>query len=267
MKKKVSPPLKLIEPPKGKSTKDIIKYIKSAATEATEEMAYQVSTDIERMFRDAVSQFYYSYTPRAYKRTFSTYQASSNYENMGRYKITGNNFEAGISVDPSNIQGQPYHNHWGKDRGKPMDTEWVFNRTFYEGIHGILKHDIDKLNKNRRKGFIYKRSKNSGRFLVYGRKTGKRYVRKKGYVTIKAPLAMSKKYLVYTTVRQDISFDDWIAKQAKASANRSFEDIVSIRTSPEQILKGKYKKYANRNNLYKIATHIFERYGFSLYRI
>lgn len=106
-------------------------------------IAQEVSYEIEAGFERIIKAFYDDYDPVVYDRTESTYLASSNFNDLSH--IEGNN-RGGIVVDSSNIPGQPYYNHWGKNKGKPMNTAWVFNRT-YNGIHGLTRRNYFSLMK------------------------------------------------------------------------------------------------------------------------
>lgn len=98
--------------------------------DAVEEMAQEVLFRIENIYETAIDRFYADYNPLYYNRTYSTYLASSGYDNLfspQNIHGSGNQWTAGITVGPANIPGKPYR----------ADTDWVFDRTFNKGIHGI----------------------------------------------------------------------------------------------------------------------------------
>ena len=112
---------------------DIRKVMKSALRKTAIELNYM----IEEIYEQAIDAFYDSYDPKYYDRTFSTYKASNLYENYAKQENPipmGEGFVAGIEVTSDNIPGKPY-NRSKKD--KPNKTEWVFNRTYTKGIHGV----------------------------------------------------------------------------------------------------------------------------------
>ena len=104
-------------------------------------IASEVSFEIEAGFEKIIDAFYNDYMPVIYERTESTYLASSNYNDLSHIE---NGNRGGIIVDSANIPGQPYYNHWGVNKGKPMNTEWVFERT-YDGIHGLTRNNYFSL--------------------------------------------------------------------------------------------------------------------------
>lgn len=141
----------------NKSIEKLIDNIKRAADESMKETAEELTYLIEFEYRRSIDLFYddkvfaynnydtngnikstpiFTNIPHFYQRTGSTYQASSMYRlsdiNKNVREI-GNGFIGGISISSDNIPGNPY---------RAMNKEWVFNRTFAEGIHGV--HSTDK---------------------------------------------------------------------------------------------------------------------------
>lgn len=104
--------------------------LKQAFNDSVQELAEEVVFDTQLIYEHAIDMFYKDYTPLWYRRTYSTFAASSgangvftphNIRNMGAY------WETNITIDSNNIVGHPYR----------ADTDWVFTRTFLKGIHGI----------------------------------------------------------------------------------------------------------------------------------
>lgn len=122
---------------------DIVKDTKKRYSKAIEEMAEEVAYEIEKSYESVIDMFYSDYTPRIYQRTYSTYLGSNAYNDIFNNGVIqyGNSYFAGINVSSSNIPGNPYEAYKG----------WVFDRTFYKGIHGINRNDLMQMNKKRSK--------------------------------------------------------------------------------------------------------------------
>lgn len=120
--------------------KDLLTDITEKFNEAVEEMASEMTFQIEHAYEETIDEFYEDYDPVSYDRTYSTYLASTGYDNATTPLMhVGDAYFAGIGVNGSNIPGQPYE----------MPKHWVFDRTFYKGIHGINRNDVFKMNKDR----------------------------------------------------------------------------------------------------------------------
>ena len=137
---------------------------------ALEEMAQVISEQVQEAYTEVIDDFYnfaafpykgkygidYTNTPNSYNRTFSLYRASSGYHDL--YSSVwnyGDYVEGGIEVAPENIGYNPYR----------ADTDWVFNRSFFEGIHGFYsksKTGKNWLIKKYRNKFRKKGSKEMG---------------------------------------------------------------------------------------------------------
>lgn len=112
---------------------DINKTMKIALKQTAIELNYM----IEEIYERAIDAFYDSYNPKYYDRTLSTYKASDLWENPTKQQNPipmGEGFIAGIEVSSDNIPGHPYNK---SPKDKPNKTEWVFNRTYVKGIHGV----------------------------------------------------------------------------------------------------------------------------------
>lgn len=106
---------------------------------ACADMAAETTYAIEYAFESVVQSFYDEYDPKYYSRTYSTYMASSKWNDpFGFTPVDNNIFESGIEVDSENIPGSPYR----------ADKHWVFTRTFNEGIHGFFKTEMEGWKKN-----------------------------------------------------------------------------------------------------------------------
>lgn len=114
-----------------------IELYKKSYENAIEKTARRIGREIEKAYEAEIKRFYDDYDPISYERTYSTWWASDGYRNYPSWnKYLGNlQYEAGIVVDPMNIQnkkGHPYR----------ATTMWVFDRTWRLGIHGINKRNI-----------------------------------------------------------------------------------------------------------------------------
>ena len=150
-----------------KLTKPTIKKIKKIYQGAIKNFAEEMSSQIESAYEDTISLFYADYGPNNgdpwfYDRTYSTYLASNGHDNPYssiNVQQFGDSFFAGIGVSSSNIPGNPYK----------IYKEWVFNRTFYEGIHGIARKDVIKRNELIRQR--YQRQRKFAKLMKAKRKT------------------------------------------------------------------------------------------------
>jgi hypothetical protein len=111
-------------------------------------MAKILTREIETAYESAINKFYADYTPSLYDRTYSTYAASDHYMDKGNVITSGNDLIAGITVASDNIPGEPYYKYWGKHKGRPMNKNYVFSRTYEKGIHGINIKFKSVMNKN-----------------------------------------------------------------------------------------------------------------------
>lgn len=136
-----------------------IEQFKESYNYALEKTAQRIGREIEKAYETQIRRFYSDYTPIVYERTDSTWWASSgfrNYESWSEY-LGDLQYQAGITVDPMNIQdkkGHPYR----------ANTIWVFNRTWHLGIHGINKNTRRFKWKKRKNGTLYQVSWNYRRF-------------------------------------------------------------------------------------------------------
>ncbi|MBR2246618.1 MAG: hypothetical protein IJ880_06295 [Bacilli bacterium] len=127
-----------------KVSKSTIKRINKMYQKALDDFANEVSFQVESAYENVISLFYADYGPNNgepwyYNRTHSTYLASNGHKDPfspTNVRHLGDTIMAGIEVDSSNIPGHPYR----------ADTGWVFDRTFYKGIHGISRQDVRSRN-------------------------------------------------------------------------------------------------------------------------
>lgn len=203
-------------------TNDIMKDLKPRFDKALKSTAEEVSFEIEKTYEDCIQSFYEDYEPMYYRRTLSTYLASSNYNDIFKIDEIGNSaFRAGITVDAHNIHGDPYR----------ADKEWVFNRTFEKGIHGRNRNDRIKAKDKYHKPGI-ERSKKNGR----------------GVYTIQ--MKLNSGHFGSTYIYSPMQRWQWNA----ASANS-----VKNMTPPPQILMNRgFKKIANQKHLNDLFTKFMD---------
>ena len=131
------------------------------------DFAEEVSFEIESAYEHTIDLFYEDYGPNDgkpwfYDRTESTYLASNGYDNPFspiNVQQFGDSFFSGIGVSASNIPGNPYK----------IYKDWVFYRTFYKGIHGITKKEVNTRNEKIRQR--YKKRRKLARMLRKRSKT------------------------------------------------------------------------------------------------
>lgn len=137
-------------------SKATLRNIKKHFNEVLQEFAEDVAFNIEKAYESVIDMFYADYGPNNgdpwfYDRTYSTYQASSGYDQIfssNNIQHYGNSYFSGIGVSSSNIPGDPYKAY----------KEWVFNRTFYKGIHGISSVDVREKNEQIRQKYKRQRA-------------------------------------------------------------------------------------------------------------
>lgn len=127
-----------------------INEFKRAYRNVLEKTAQRIGREIEKAYESQIERFYGDYSPIVYERTGATWWASSgmqNYESWSQY-LGDLQYQAGIYVDPANIaakRGHPYR----------ANTQWVFNRTWHHGIHGINRNTRRYKMKKRKNGREY----------------------------------------------------------------------------------------------------------------
>ena len=126
--------------PSGITIERYVKLVTESFNKAVKDTAEEISFRIESIYESAIEDFYLSYEPKSYSRTYSTFLGSNHYETPFEYMQFGNTYFSGIQVDSGNIPGDPY-------RAK---KNWVFDRSFYKGIHGFITVDQPKINKRKK---------------------------------------------------------------------------------------------------------------------
>jgi hypothetical protein len=106
---------------------------------ALKEFAGEMTSLIEASYESVIQQFYDDYEPRWYKRTGYTYYGSDRFDDPFHTSIITGGFESGIHVGPEFYPDDPYR----------ASKDWVFPRTFKEGIHGFFKGEFNEWKSDR----------------------------------------------------------------------------------------------------------------------
>lgn len=149
--------------PKKKLSKVILDPIEEKLNKALYNTAEDVLVEIEAAFESVIEKFYEDYTPRNgnpyyYRRTGSTFYGSNAYNNLINPETLYYEKDipiTGIDIHSSFIEkvlGNPYN----ADMNSPA---WVFNRTFYEGIHGFTEVEAETWSKDTHKNRKGKKSR------------------------------------------------------------------------------------------------------------
>lgn len=159
-----------------KKPKDNLKFIRKLGKAALHEMAHRILHDVEMKYESILSEFYdtKNFKPRIYNRTKSLYYGSSAFgknfhpgvniadmsnldikkrplnkkgiREMGKMKLVVH-----VTMDGSNIQGEPYKSIYSKSN-KKASKEGIFANFYNEGLHGYI---IQNHNPNSAKPIIY----------------------------------------------------------------------------------------------------------------
>lgn len=121
---------------KNDLTDMVMKDFKPAIRKALKETAEELAFEIENAYEKAIDAFYDDYDPRSYDRTYSTYLASTGYNDPFSPKNVREDGEdsylAGIHVSARYMPKKPY---------RAKNKFWVFQRTYEKGIHGVNRND------------------------------------------------------------------------------------------------------------------------------
>lgn len=125
---------------------DIKEEVKKKADKACKMVAKEAGQEIQDKFMESVKEFYASYSPTSYVRTLSTYEASTGRTDRKHWKLGDMHYGFGIRLDPG-LMGEPYNvgNHgWAKYGVATAD--FIFARTWDEGIHGFTREEFKNTN-------------------------------------------------------------------------------------------------------------------------
>ena len=192
--------------------------IKEKFNKVAEKFAQEVLWAIENQYESVIDVFYADYNPLYYYRTYSTYLASSGYKQLyspENYMSFDNYYNVGISIDSQKIPGNPYR----------ADTDWVFNRTFEKGIHGINTRGAFGLRKPR----LYRRY--YGESFPSGKST----------------------FSVVKMKNQDVISNIVYRKNVRRITNTVMENTVP---APKSLMNQWWRRYKTRKNLDSVYASI-----------
>ena len=126
----------------AKTSKKFNKAVKKIQQDWIDNAAVRFGEVMTKLYKRAIDQFYDDYTPRVYKRTHQTYATGIRgeypYNEYSAQKVDiktidgGNGRRITLTIDSARIPPDTYAN---------KDQDWVFGRTFLEGIHGFTQKD------------------------------------------------------------------------------------------------------------------------------
>lgn len=119
---------------------NIQKRIDKAIHKSLEECAKKMAEDCKEEYVSVIKDFYADYpSPRSYHRSLESKFANILRDDNYDYKkittfIDDDKVQIKFKISHEFIEGKPYR----------ADTEWVFDRTYYEGIHGWTPEEVDE---------------------------------------------------------------------------------------------------------------------------
>ena len=126
----------------------IVAETKENLNKALKRASVDVAVELQKDFNMSLNQFYDAYHPRRYKRTYSTYKASSGNDASGHFVnprklITGGDgsYTITLTVDGGRVPEGAYAKE--HPTGKNLSATDIFYRVWDEGIHGFTEDEID----------------------------------------------------------------------------------------------------------------------------
>ena len=125
--------------------------IKKKLNVALKKAANDVAVEMQKDFNLSMNQFYYDYKPRRYKRTHSTFLASSGNDSAGHFADPSSMVSGGdgtytveLIVDGSRIPEGAYPSKTGlkKEGGPGISAAEIFSRVWDQGIHGFTWGEV-----------------------------------------------------------------------------------------------------------------------------
>jgi len=220
-------------------------------------MAAEMTWRIESAYETVIQSFYDEYTPKYYRRTYSTYLASDKYNDPFGFTSIESGYESGIGVDHENIPGRPYR----------ASRNWVFTRTFAEGIHGYFRREAMDWYKNYRRRHYMSKKKQARVKKFFAGMTNHAPKKYKGLsgATIKMSAAINtnqhrKDYQIGSSYSFDSSY--W-----ESFDNAEMQQVV-LRThssgwgatTPKAMMDKTYKKLVDKKELKALSDKILTRY-------
>ena len=139
--------------------KEVDQKINRAIKKILNACAEQMANDCKTQYYKVISEFYADYKPHLYDRTLSTRWAHNMYNKT--YKdittmIDDTTVQIVFSPGSEYIKGKPYR----------ADTDWVFERTYIEGIHGWTPDEVNTIPNNFLGGYNYDSQKHDRYFDI-----------------------------------------------------------------------------------------------------
>ena len=230
----------------------VLKDIKKKYDKALDEFAQDIALEIEEGYEFAIDSFYADYNPLWYDRTYSSYLGSSAYAlgiyDPANFNVTGDVYTVGTTVSPEYIQGKPYR----------ADTDWVFNRTFVKGIHGINTKQGWGL--PQKKQFMRIKEKQLKSYTTYTTNPRAKKT-KRGYRVDKNVFTTTKKY--YSENPSDVFIVQGkrsvMKKYYGASNNVKFGTISNMVPSPKALVSREFRLLTRKKNMKRMFNEILER--------
>lgn len=130
---------------------DIAREVKKKTDKALKKAAIEVAGEMQRDFNMSLNQFYDAYHQKQYRRTYSTYKASSGNDAAGHFTdpkkmVTGGDgtYIVTLTVDGGRLPANAYPSNTGlnKEGGDKISASEIFTRVWDEGIHGFTAFEI-----------------------------------------------------------------------------------------------------------------------------
>lgn len=104
-----------------------MRKLQAVMNRSIRKMADEISNTMEKKYKFAIEKFYNDYDPWMYERGYNLYRGYKKVKEKNE-----NGWTCGINVNAEYLGSNPYH----------QGLEYVFDRSFYLGIHGVDKNDM-----------------------------------------------------------------------------------------------------------------------------
>ena len=118
----------------SKTETKFLNAMKRACNIASSRLADYVYENINKKYVETINKFYEDYDPIYYDRRYNLYRGYSGFYNKIKKRLSDGTYLTGIEVGAEFIGNNPYK----------ISADYVFNRAFEQGIHGITKEDLKK---------------------------------------------------------------------------------------------------------------------------
>lgn len=228
---------------------DIEEQFKSAAYNT----ALTLNMELEIAFERAIEAFYKHYIPMYYKRTYSTFYASDLFTDASSVsnfepQESGKGYKSSIVIDSSNIKGDPYR----------ADKDWVFDRTYFKGIHGNTLGEQREWGKNeywtnylKRMSYIfperypssYRNQKYVNQYKKFRDNQNRKLVRetRNDYQKLLRKFGVEKKIEGY-------GISHWMTMY-------QYGERFMLSNTPDDLMKSSYSKLKTDKNISRLINH------------